>query len=84
MHYSDWLSLVSGIMNDTPLGQTVRIRSEDNKEMLKHFSPYENRIRREWAAFRAKKQLAEKTPKQIQSDLTALEMMIKRTFGGGE
>lgn len=65
-------------MNDTPLGQTVRIRSEDNKEMLKHFSPYENRIRREWAAFRAKKQLAEKTPKQIQSDIAALEMMIKR------
>ena len=71
-------------MNDTPLGQTVRIRSEDNKEMLKHFSPYENRIRREWAAFRAKKQLAEKTPKQIQSDITALEMMIKKAFGGGE
>ena len=71
-------------MNDTPLGQTVRIRSEDNKEMLKHFSPYENRIRREWLSFRARKQLAEKTSKQIQSDITALEMMIKRAFGGGE
>lgn len=71
-------------MNDTPLGQTVRIRSEDNKEMLKHFSSYENRIRREWAAFRAKKQLVEKTPKQIQSDIAALEMMIKKAFGGGE
>lgn len=37
-----------------------------------------------WAAFRAKKQLAEKTPKQIQSDITALEMMIKKAFGRGE
>lgn len=34
-------------------------------------------------AFRAKKQLAEKTPKQIQSDIAALEMMIKKAFGGG-
>lgn len=71
-------------MNDTPLGQVVRIRSEDNKEMLKHFSSYENRIRRDWAAFRAKKQLAEKTPEQIQSDISAIELMIKKAFGGGE
>lgn len=84
MHYSDWLLMVGGLMEDTPLGQIVQIRSENNKEMLKHFTPYENRIRREWSAFRAKKQLAEKSPQQINNDIAAIEAMIKAAFGGGE
>ena len=41
-------------MEDTPLGQTVLIRKENDRERLKRFSPYENRIRNEWRKFRAK------------------------------
>ena len=53
MHYSDWISVVAGLMHDTPLGQVVRIRSEDDKDIIKKFSSYEKRIRSEWNEFRS-------------------------------
>ena len=42
-------------MHDTPLGQIVRIRSEDNKDIIKNFDRYEKQIRSEWTAFRSQK-----------------------------
>lgn len=59
MHYSEWALLVSGLMEDTPLGQTVLIRKENDKERLRHFSQYEHRIRNEWRSFIAKQKLSE-------------------------
>lgn len=35
-------------MPETPLGQIVSIRSEEDKEMLKHFTKEQHRIRNEW------------------------------------
>lgn len=40
-------------MNDTPLGQVVRIRSESNKDIIKNFTSYEKELRREWNEFRS-------------------------------
>ena len=37
LHYSDWLKMVSGLMDDTPLGRIVMIRSENDKERIKNF-----------------------------------------------
>ena len=67
MHYSDWLLLVGGLDEKTPLGRTVMIRMESDKERLKHFGKYEHRIRNEWKNFRAKQRVAEekKTPQQM-------------------
>ena len=42
-------------MHDTPLGQIVRIRSEDNKDIIKNFDRFEKQIRSEWTAFRSQK-----------------------------
>ena len=42
-------------MEDTPLGQVVLIRKENDPERLKHFSNYEKRIRNEWRNFLANK-----------------------------
>ncbi len=58
MHYSEWILLVGGLMEDTPLGQTVLIRKENDRERLKHFTQYEHRIRNEWRSFTAKQQLS--------------------------
>lgn len=55
IHYSEWLLLVGGLMEDTPLGQVVLIRKENDPERLKHFSNYEKRIRNEWRNFLANK-----------------------------
>ena len=50
--------MVAALMEDTPLGQTVLIRKEDDKERLRHFGKYENHIRNNWRNFRASQKLA--------------------------
>lgn len=44
----DWAELssdISGLMGDTPLGNIVQIRSEDDKERLKNFTQEQKNIR---------------------------------------
>lgn len=48
MPWDEFCSYLSGIMPDTPLGNIVQIRSEENKDILKNFSPEQKRIRTEW------------------------------------
>lgn len=48
MPYSEFCSYLSGIMPDTPLGRIVSIRSEENEEILKNFTPEQKRIKSEW------------------------------------
>jgi hypothetical protein len=48
MPWGEFCTLLAGIMPETPLGQVVSIRSENNKDILKSFSPDQNRIRNEW------------------------------------
>lgn len=35
-------------MPETPLGQIVSIRSEEDKDMLKHFTKEQHKIRNDW------------------------------------
>lgn len=48
MTWDEFTTLLAGINGDTPLGRIVSIRSENDKERLKHFTPEERRIRNEW------------------------------------
>lgn len=54
LQYCDWIRLVSGLMEDTPLGQIVLIRKETDKDIIKRYGPHERRIRAEWTDFRSK------------------------------
>lgn len=55
MTWAEFSTLLSGLMPDTPLGNMVSIRSEDDKEVLKEFNQEQHRIRREWRNRNAKK-----------------------------
>lgn len=55
MKWDEFKALLCGISPETPLGRIVSIRSEDNKEILKHFTKEQRRIRSEWRNKRAKK-----------------------------
>lgn len=44
-------------MEDTPLGQVVLIRKENDKDRLKHYTQHEHHIRNQWQNFRAKQKL---------------------------
>lgn len=54
IEWAELSSLIAGLMADTPLGNIVRIRSEDDKETLKRFSKDELKIRSEWRSKKAK------------------------------
>lgn len=80
MHYSEWLLLVSGLMEDTPLGQIVLIRKEDSKERLKHFTRREHHIRNEWRNFRAKQKLASGIIRKPEDIAAGFEKMFAAMF----
>lgn len=40
--------MLGGIMPKTPLGQIISIRSENDKEMLKHFTSEQHKVRNDW------------------------------------
>ncbi len=48
MEWGEFVSLLSGLNAETPLGNIVRIRAEKDPEVLKKFTPEEKRIRNEW------------------------------------
>ncbi len=57
MSWSEFCSLLSGIMPETPLGRVVSIRSEKDSKVIKNFSKEQKRIRNEWIIRRNKKML---------------------------
>ncbi|HJI26054.1 MAG TPA: Gp15 family bacteriophage protein [Oscillospiraceae bacterium] len=81
LHYSDWYRLVAGLMHDTPLGQIVRIRSEDNKDIIKNFDRYEKQIRSEWTAFRSQKAKETFTEQDKLETARYFERLFKGMFG---
>lgn len=48
MSWSEFCTLLTGIMPETPLGQIVSIRSEEDKDMLKNFTKEQHKIRNDW------------------------------------
>lgn len=81
LHFSDWYQLVAGLMNDTPLGQIVQIRSEKDKDIIKHYGNFEKRIRREWREFcsRQKEKVSEKSKLEIAN---YFDKLFESMFGG--
>lgn len=55
MKWSEFRDLLVGISPDTALGRIVAIRSEEDEEVLKHFSKEQRRIRSEWRSRHAKR-----------------------------
>lgn len=79
LSYSDWSKLVSGLMHDTPLGQVVTIRSEDDKDVLKKMTPEQRAVRSEWFAFRASN--VQYSAEDMRRQSEQLEKMIASLFG---
>lgn len=79
LSYSDWSKLVSGIMDDTPLGRIIAIRIEDDGEIIKKMTPEQLSIRDEWFAFKAKNIINDINTMRRQAD--DLEKMMALNFG---
>lgn len=48
MTWSEFATLLSGLMPDTPLGQIISIRSEKDKDVIKRFTKEQKRIQNDW------------------------------------
>lgn len=80
MPWDEFCSYLSGIMPDTPLGNVVQIRSEDDKEILKNFTPEQKRIRSEWRNRMAKNM----DKKQAEDAIEMFKNMFKELANGGD
>lgn len=83
LKYTDWVKMVSGLMDDTPLGRIVAARSEKDREMIRHMNKWQKQIRADWAAFRQANQ-PQVDEAEAKKQIAALEQMLARMFGGGK
>lgn len=74
--------MVSGLMDDTPLGRVVAVRAEEDRKVIARMGPWQRRIRAEWSAHVAKKTMTNGTPKQLRAEMDGLEKALARMFGG--
>ena len=78
MKWGEFKALLSGLGPDTPLGRMVQIRSEEDEELLKYFTPEQKRIRREWRLREAK----EKPKEELDAVLESLKQAFIQMAGG--
>ena len=78
--WDEFKALLAGLAPETPLGRIVAIRSEDDKNVIKHFSSEQRRIYDEWNQRRAGK-IDQET---FEKEMAGLERMFAAMFGGGD
>lgn len=79
MPWDEFCSYLAGIMPDTPLGNMVQIRSEDDKKVIKNFTPAQKRIRSEW-----RNRIAKNMDQKVADDaIKGFQEMFKKLAEGG-
>lgn len=69
MKWQEFADLLAGLSPETPLGRMVSIRSESDPDVIKNFTPDQQRIRAEWA----KKSASNVTEEQMRTMLDSLK-----------
>lgn len=82
LSYPEWSKLVSGLMDNTPLGRVVAVRGERDPKIIAVMTPWQRNIRAEWQSFMASK-AAERPPEELRNQMASLERMLAQAFGGG-
>lgn len=82
LSYLEWSKLVSGLMDDTPLGRVVAVRTEKDQKVISQFSPWQSQIRADWNAFKVRK-MSEQPAADMELQMKQLEKMLASAFGGG-
>lgn len=80
MSWSEFCSLLAGIMPKTPLGQIVSIRSEEDKDMLKNFTDEQQKIRDEWR--NKNNQFRDMADEEKEEKEKEAQELFKQIFGG--
>lgn len=72
MTWDEFKSLLVGLSPDTPLGNLIQIRSEDDPKMLEHFTSAQRRIREEWRRKHTHVNTDEEAHRQFLSQIQAM------------
>lgn len=83
MKWDEFRDLLVGISPDTALGRVVAIRAEENKDVLKHFTKDQHRIRNEWKAKRAKQIAKNTTPEEMEAVMESFKQAFIKLAGVG-
>lgn len=78
MKWDEFKALLVGIGPETPLGRIVSVRSEEDKDILKHFTKEQLKIRSDWRR-RAAKQVSEE---EMNLTLEQLKKVFTNMAGG--
>ncbi len=78
MSWGEFITLLSGLNAESPLGQIISIRKETDKETLKRFTREQHRIRNEWRN-RIYKSLIENKD-DARKQIKQFQEMMKRAF----
>ena len=80
--WPEWSKLVSGLMDDTPLGRVVAVRGESDPKVIAQMSPWQKKLRAQWNSFRAER-AAQQPREALMAQMANLEKMLASAFGGG-
>lgn len=80
--WGEFIALLAGIMPETPLGQVVSIRAEEDPEIIKCFSAEQRRIRDEWRSKKAQTISSENYDKAMEQFSAFFRGMVKKPKGG--
>lgn len=77
--WSEFTTLLTGLLPETPLGAIVKIRSEDDPNIVKQFTADQLAIRNKWRERQALRQLD--NPEVLKQSMDSLSNMLKNMFG---
>ena len=80
MSFSEFKSLLGGLMNKTPLGQVISIRSESDPDVLAGFNSAQKRVRAEWR----NKTIAALTEEEQRQSIEGLQKAMKEMFSNDD
>lgn len=80
MRWTEFRDLLSGLGPESALMRVVSIRAEEDKDVLKHFTPEQRRIRSQW-----RNRAAKQKPKgEVDSFLRQMQKTFAALYKEGE
>ena len=78
MDWIEFTTLLAGIMPDTPLGNVISIRAEDDADTLEHFSEEQHRIRDEWRDKQTQRMIESMNKEEVMKEVYAMFMDMSK------
>lgn len=77
--WDEFKALIAGLSPETALGRVVAIRSETDKDIIKHYTKDQRRIYDGWR----NREMKEMDEKAFEKEMACLEKMFAAMCGGG-